>query len=914
MGATAAVLVLAAGAAIGVGGAPDVAPATALTPPVAMTADELPTWQTNGIVHALAEADGVVYAGGTFSTVRPPGAAPGTQEQPAVNFVALDAATGEPTGCEISFTVGSGTATVRALEVSPDGSTLYAGGFFGSVNGTGASSVAAFDTATCERLPFPVAASGTVRALAASDDRLYLAGDFGQVNGQSRQRFAAVDTAGALTGWVANADEVGRAVVVTPDGQNVILGGDFFRINGANTHALAVVDAQTGANTRNYPLGFIETRSVVMDLTTDETGFYTGNEGTGGGVFDGRIALDLDTFDQRWRDTCLGATQAVVVYKKVLYSGHHAHDCSSMGAFPNQERYHLFAQSVDDPQLLGWFPDTNDGLGEALGPRVMAVSEDHPTDGRDFLWVGGGFTTVNGSPQWGLTRFADSPDTGNPVTPEAHAFSTTPGEIEVTWRSSLDLDDSLLTYHVYRNGGGTPVHTVQGHSLPWERPQLSFTDTDVTEGQSYSYRVRATDGAGNASALSPPVSATVTSSGHPYADAVLADNPQFYWRLDETAGNFASDASGNNHSGVHRGGPQRGVTPAAVPGPDAAALRHNGSTTYTYSDHGYTAPNQFTLETWFRTDTNSGGRLIGFGNRILQNSSSRDRHIYMTDSGQLVFGVYPGAYRTITTPASYNDGQWHHVVATLGSNGMRLYVDGQLRASNIVWTSGQNYNVKGYWRIGGDGMGNWPSRPSSHYFAGDLDETAVYHHTLSAARVAAHYQAASAPMDTVTQVAPVADTYVNQAAAGTVHGTHQQLAVRGTSRYESYLRFEVPQAPPGTVLKSAALRVRLTSDSYAGSTDDHHVVPVTGSWSEATTSWNNRPAVDAGQVLGTLSGADTPGSMHTVPLDTAAVASAPNGEIDLALISEGTTSLWLWSREASQSSYAPQLVLTFGAP
>lgn len=74
---------------------------------------------------------------------------------------------------------------------------------------------------------------------------------------------------------------------------------------------------------------------MVKDIATDATGFYTGNEGTGGGVFDGRIALDLGDFNQRWRDTCLGATQAVLPYQNVLYSASHAHDCSSVGEYPD---------------------------------------------------------------------------------------------------------------------------------------------------------------------------------------------------------------------------------------------------------------------------------------------------------------------------------------------------------------------------------------------------------------------------------------------------------------------------------------------------------------------------------------------------------------------------------------------------
>lgn len=306
-------------------------PAAALTPPVAITADDLTTWQTNGIVWSMAAGDGVVYAGGTFSTLRPPTAAPGTDEQPAVNFAAFDAATGAPTDCSLSFTISSGTATVRSLALSPDGETLYAGGQFGAVNGVGVSNIAAIDTETCTvRNTFKIGVSATVRGLAVTDDTVYLAGDFTTVGGQTRSHFAAVTTGAALLPFTANADEVARAVEVTPDGQHVLLGGDFFRINGTTTHALAVVDATTGQLAKAYP-GFIHNNSTVQDITTDATGFYTGNEGTGGGVFDGRIALNLGDFQQRWRDTCLGATQSVLVHSGVLYSGSHAHDCSSMG-------------------------------------------------------------------------------------------------------------------------------------------------------------------------------------------------------------------------------------------------------------------------------------------------------------------------------------------------------------------------------------------------------------------------------------------------------------------------------------------------------------------------------------------------------------------------------------------------------
>ncbi|MER8087992.1 LamG-like jellyroll fold domain-containing protein [Streptomyces sp. NPDC058316] len=709
-------------------------PAAALTPPVSMTADDLTTWQTNGIVWAMAASDaGVVYTGGTFSTVRPPGADAGTSEQPAVNFAAFDAATGAPTGCSLSFTLSSGTATVRALALSPDRKTLYVGGQFGAVSGVGVSNIAAIDTATCTpRQDFKFSVSATVRALAVTADTVYLGGDFNTVAGQTRNKFAAVTTGAALKPWRADTDEVGRALELTPDGKHVLLGGDFFTVNGTTSHALAVVDATTGAVAKSYPAGFIPNTSTVQDLATDATGFYTANEGTGGGVFDGRIALNLSNFEQRWRDTCLGATQAVLVHNGVLYSGSHAHDCSSMGEFPDQPRRHLLAQSVDDPKLLPWFPDTNDGIGEPVGPRVMAQTD---KGGHHYLWVGGEFTTVNGARQQGLTRFADGPDTGAPWVPNVSLSTVAPGKVEVNWQTSFDADDGELTYRIYKDGASTPVYTTTGYSLFWDRPQLRWTDTDVAPGETHSYRISASDGT-NTSAKSPALSATVASTAEKYPAKVLADGASLYWRYDEGTSTFAADTGGGRDNGFLRNSPAYRQTPAAVAGP-STAIGFNGTNQYAYSNKLHPQPTRFSVETWIRTTTTKGGKIIGFGNVTMQNSTKYDKHVYMRDDGRLVFGVHSGGTRTITTPAAYNDGAWHHVVATQGTGGMALYVDGQLRASSALYTTNEAYS--GYWRVGGDNLNNWPSRPTSNFFAGQVDETAVYPTALSSSQVSAHY-------------------------------------------------------------------------------------------------------------------------------------------------------------------------------
>ena len=69
------------------------------------------------------------------------------------------------------------------------------------------------------------------------------------------------------------------------------------------------------------------------------------------------------------------------------------------------------------------------------------------------------------------------------------------------------------------------------------------------------------------------------------------------------------------------------------------------------------------------------------------------------------------------------------MVATQGPDGMNLYVDGQSVGTNPQ-TGAQPYN--GYWRIGGDNT--WGGN-SSNYFAGTVDEVAVYTSELTAQQV-----------------------------------------------------------------------------------------------------------------------------------------------------------------------------------
>ena len=63
-------------------------------PAAGVSADALPTVQVNGVVWSQVVIGNTVYAGGSFSTARPAGSAPGANTVPRTHLLAYDIRTG----------------------------------------------------------------------------------------------------------------------------------------------------------------------------------------------------------------------------------------------------------------------------------------------------------------------------------------------------------------------------------------------------------------------------------------------------------------------------------------------------------------------------------------------------------------------------------------------------------------------------------------------------------------------------------------------------------------------------------------------------------------------------------------------------------------------------------------------------
>ena len=228
------------------------------------------------------------------------------------------------------------------------------------------------------------------------------------------------------------------------------------------------------------------------------------------------------------------------------------------------------------------------------------------------------------------------------------------------------------------------------------------------------------------------------------ASAITSDRASalFAYPLNDTTGTAVVDASGNARNGTLYG-TRATSTDIPCPRDSGVSATFNGTSNWISTPTKFaTAPNVFSLEAWIKT-TVKGGKIIGFGTAQTTVSSQFDRHIYINTSGQAVFGVYNNGTQVITSTASVADGKWHHLVATLSTAGMYLYVDGTQVASNSSMTAGET--TSGWWHIGYDSLSGWPNTATNYFFTGSMRYVAVYTAALTAEQVKAHYIAGTTP-------------------------------------------------------------------------------------------------------------------------------------------------------------------------
>jgi Domain of unknown function (DUF5122) beta-propeller len=359
---------------------------------VSISTTPSPTYQTDGTVHEIARAGGVVYIAGLFQHVRPAGAPAGSHQTARSFIAALNGSTGQ---LMTNWHPGL-NGPVRALVVAGNGRSILVGGDFTEAGGATHKHIARISAclnpngAACSAAAvvdpsFKGATNHSVHALAVSGGRIFVGGQFSRVDGVNRKNLAALNADGAIVRWGAGADAEVHSLLLSPNGKRLFVGGAFQHIGGSPQRHLAAVTTAGGVLLpwKTHPA------AKVKGLAENAAGLFVAGAGFGGYIE--RVRLTNGKVE--WKNWADGNIEGVSVAGPNLFVTGHFRQVGSK-AWP---RVHLAALNEASGKIDPTWQVQENGI---LGGFSVAA---YPNN----LYVGGNFTKIGGVQQEGFAQFSE---------------------------------------------------------------------------------------------------------------------------------------------------------------------------------------------------------------------------------------------------------------------------------------------------------------------------------------------------------------------------------------------------------------------------------------------------------------------------------------------------------------------------
>lgn len=226
-----------------------------------------------------------------------------------------------------------------------------------------------------------------------------------------------------------------------------------------------------------------------------------------------------------------------------------------------------------------------------------------------------------------------------------------------------------------------------------------------------------------------------------YRQTVINDGATGLWLLNETSGSTANDEIGSydltylntptfNASGIGLNVPQS----VEFNGTDENAKGDN-SATYTSTSAG-----NWSLECWIRFTTTSTSRTPLMVRDTAGTAQTVTGAIIVNNVTVGVISAQAVSSSVtiiqLNSSGGFNDGAWHHVVATSASGGaFKLYVDGVEQASSTTTRNSTSSQRSVTVASNRSGVSSY-----IQYFPGSIAACAVYLSTLSLGQIENHYQ------------------------------------------------------------------------------------------------------------------------------------------------------------------------------
>jgi carbohydrate binding protein with CBM4/9 domain len=582
-------------------------------------------------VRAFAQVGHTIYAGGRFAQVQDPSMTTTYDRQ---NFVAFDSQTGVISPLNLSF-----DGMVGAIEATADGSALFIGGAFSTVNGITRRGIMKYDLVNNQIDPtFAPTGMRTVSDIKLANGAVIAAGNF------TKTLMALNPTTGADTGAI-NITVAGvvdptketkiQYIAVSPDGTRLVATGNFTTVNGQSRRRAFMLNLGATAtlstwHAPRFDVNCVATSRLIsaqgVDFSPNGTYFVivaTGGPTGTNGICDAAARFETANVSGNAQPTWINWTggdtlYSVAVTGAAVYVGGHqrwldnpqGHDSAGPGAV---SRPGIGAIDPVTGKALAWNPTKSRNHGTMVlyaTPQGLWVGSDGTEFGHE-PHQGIGFAPLDPGPVPDVTRpntFIDSGPSGT-VTDTSATFSFSASEPS-TFLCRIDSDAYA----------------------PCTSP-TSYANLTAT---SHTFQVAAIDGSYNVDFT--PAVRTWTVAG---AATNLVGNPGFEvdtsgWKGDATANTVNRVAGGNS------GGWAAEISNSVAGG--SCGLDDKPSWV------SFTQAGPYTASIWARSDT-SGTlklRVREYAGGVLQGSVVQS--MALTSSWQQVTAIY-----TPVTPGSSLD-------------------------------------------------------------------------------------------------------------------------------------------------------------------------------------------------------------------------------------------------------------------
>lgn len=413
------------------------------------------------------------------------------------------------------------------------------------------------------------------------------------------------------------------------------------------------------------------------------------------------------------------------------------------------------ANGLPDPSTARTFVDDSD--------NPMPVDLEVDPVSKDVFFVNIGLGTVN------RISYASSNRPPVAVAGATPTSGAAPLSVQLDASGSSDPDGDALTYSWDTDGNGTfgdatgKTPTVSYTNGGTYQARVLVTDAGGLSATSAAVPITVTNASGPANTTRPTITGTpkvggalssttgawngiapisyarqwqrcTTASGTAYSSAVLAHKPWTYWRLGEQSGTKAGDSSPNSRPGTYKGG-------VAL----AGALTNDGNSSVSLaggSNRLVRTPipgfptTAISAELWLKTtDTKKESGIVSYASSV-----SSDEFLLRDYRSLKVIVRGVG----VNSNVAFNDGAWHHLVATWQSSTgqVKVYKDGALAFTSATpLQKGVSLAGGGALVLGQDQDAINGGFQSSQSFVGNMDEFSLYGKVLTAANVQAHRQA-----------------------------------------------------------------------------------------------------------------------------------------------------------------------------